>query len=71
MVHLADPVSGGHGQSIQERSCHGHILASPGKSQMWHTHIIDGGGGSSDSSSRFGKVIGGGSLRLRHGLASV
>jgi hypothetical protein len=30
-VHPIHPVAGGHGQSVQDFRCHGHILASPSK----------------------------------------
>jgi hypothetical protein len=58
-------------QSIQERYSRGHVLAGPGKSQMWRTFVVDGGNDGFGSGSGFGEVVGGGSLRPQHGLASV
>jgi hypothetical protein len=51
MVHLADPVGGGREQIIQEHYGCGHILVGPGKSRMWRTFVVDGGGDSFGSSS--------------------
>jgi hypothetical protein len=56
MVHLADPISGGRRQSIQERCGRSHILASPGKSRMWRTFVVDGSGDGSGLSSGLGSV---------------
>jgi hypothetical protein len=71
MVHLAKPVGGWGGQSIQERYGRGHILAGPSKSQMWHTFMVDGSSNGFGLSLGFGEVDGGGSLRPQCGLPSV
>jgi hypothetical protein len=43
-VHLANPVDGRRGQSIQERCSRGHVLAGPSKSQILCTFMVDGSG---------------------------
>jgi hypothetical protein len=71
VVHLADPVGRGRGQSIQERSGHDQVLADPNKGWRRCTFMVDGGGSDSGLSSGLGEVDGGGSLRPQRGLASV
>jgi hypothetical protein len=71
VVHLADPVGRGRGQSIQERIGHDQVLADPNKGWRRCTFMVDGGGSDSGPSSGLGEVDGGGSLRPQRGLASV
>jgi hypothetical protein len=62
MVHLVDPVNGGHRQSVQERRDLSHVLAGPGKGWTWHPFEVDGGGNGPGPSSGFGEVDDGGSF---------
>jgi hypothetical protein len=63
MVHLAHPIGGGHGQSVQKRRYHGHVLAGPGEGWTQHPHVVDGGGDRPGPRLGIGEVDGCGSFR--------
>jgi hypothetical protein len=71
MVHLIDPIGGGHGQSVQEHHGHDHVLAGPGKGWTQHPFMVDGEGDGPSQSSSFGEVDGGGSLHPQRCLVSM